>query len=389
MTDSPTFFEVFPFSLNRQGEELCGDQVKILRTADRTIVVLSDGLGSGVKANILARLTTEIIVTMIRANAPLEEVMETVVGTLPSCKVRKIAYATFIIIEIQHRTGDFKMISFDSPPVFLLKQGRLATLKTLTDSVNGKQLTIAEGQLERGDFLAAASDGVLYAGMGAASNFGWGWKEIGGHLERLWATEAHIAERLVRGVMRKTESLYAGNVGDDATMVGILARHANRLMIFTGPPKDRSRDERCVERLMQFEGRRIVCGGTTSNIVAEYLGQIIETDLGTLREDVPPVGYLPELDLMTEGILTLARTLQLLRECHGNPNLLPVDRNGAVLLARELLRADSIFILAGEKVNAIYQNPLLPQSVSIRRSVLDQIVKILEDCHKAVRIEWV
>ena len=70
------FYDVYTASLNRQGEELCGDQVKILRTADRTLVVLSDGLGSGVKASILATLTTEIIMTMLRESVPLKEIIE-------------------------------------------------------------------------------------------------------------------------------------------------------------------------------------------------------------------------------------------------------------------------------------------------------------------------
>ena len=135
MSESPDFYEVFPLSLIRHGEELCGDQVKVLRTPDRTIVVLSDGLGSGVKANILSRLTTAIIVTMIREEAPLQEVIETVVGTLPMCKVRKIAYATFVVIEIQHATGQFKVVNFDSPAPIYLHDGHLTELTRQTQTI--------------------------------------------------------------------------------------------------------------------------------------------------------------------------------------------------------------------------------------------------------------
>jgi len=224
--------------------------------------------------------------------------------------------------------------------------------------------------------------------MGVTMNFGWGWDHISVHIEQAALGRIVCAEELVRSVMTKTRSLYHSHVGDDATMAGILARHANRLMVFTGPPTDKAKDVECVKRLLGFEGKKAVCGGTTGNIVAEHLGRVVETDMSTLREELPPIGILPEVDLLTEGILTLAKTLQLLKQCKGQDELLSEDRNGAVLLTRELLQADSIFFMAGEKVNAFYQNPLLPKSVSIRRSVLDQIVEELVNIHKEVKVEW-
>lgn len=388
MTEAPPFFDVSHLSLNRAGEELCGDQVKILRTPRRTIVVLSDGLGSGVKANILARMTAEIIVSMIRAEAPLEDVIETVLGTLPVCKVRQIAYATFLVVEIQNNSGAFRVVNFDTPPPLFIKKARRASLEVRSQTVHGKQLQLSEGVLERGDFLGLMSDGVIYAGMGALYNFGWGREQITEHLEGALRLRAWSADAVTSGIIGKTRDCYGGNAGDDATFVGILARRAQRLMVFTGPPLDRASDEQCVERLLAFAGRKIVCGGTTANIVGEHLGEIVDTDLSTVREEVPPIGYLTEIDLVTEGILTLAATLKLLRDRSGNARQLPRDRNGAVLLARELLQADSIFFLAGEQVNPYYQNPLLPRSVSIRRSVVDQLVEVLRANHKEVAVEW-
>ena len=217
-------YEVFAHSLNRQGEELCGDQVKTLRTRDRTIVVLSDGLGNGVKANILSRLTSTIIVTMIREEAPLLEVMETVVGTLPLCKVRKIAYATFAVVEIQHATGEFKVVNFDNPAPLFLRQGRLSELSWRHQTLDGKQLEFASGILEPDDFLGVLSDGVVYAGMGGTLHFGWGREQVARCLESAAAGRPRSAEHLVRAVMRETESLYGGQPGDDATFVGIFAR---------------------------------------------------------------------------------------------------------------------------------------------------------------------
>ena len=236
--------------------------------------------------------------------------------------------------------------------------------------------------------MVLMSDGVLYAGMGALMNFGWGRDQVGTHLQSLARGPVRSAENLVRSVMRKTNDLYDGAPGDDATLVGILARKPNRLMVFTGPPTDRTQDEELAQRLLHFDGRRAVCGGTTANLVAERLGEIVETDLGTIRESVPPIGWISGVDLVTEGILTMAGTLSLLKQCEGNPLRLPSDRNGAVLLARELLKADSISFVVGEKMNPFYQNPLLPRNISIRHSLVEQLAEVLRSYHRAVTIEW-
>lgn len=382
------YYDTHSASLNHHGEELCGDQVKILRTPEKLLLVLSDGLGSGVKANILARLTTEILVTMFREHVPLQDVLETVVATLPTCKVRHIAYAAFVVVEIELKSGRFRVVNFDCPPPFLVRAGRLLPLEQREETMLDRKLRLSEGELQFGDFLGVISDGVMYAGMGVTMNFGWGREQIGAYLEQITQGRPASAEAVVRRLMEKTGSLYGGKPGDDATLAGILVRKPNRLMVFTGPPVDRARDEECVNRLLNFDGRKVVCGGTTGNIVGEHLGEVVKIDLGTVREDVPPIGSLLDVDLMTEGVLTLAKTLRLIKDSGGDRNRVPVDRNGASLLARELLRADEIFFLAGEQVNPYYQNPLLPRNISIRHNLVEQLVETLTACHKNVMIEW-
>ena len=382
------YYDTHTSSLNKLGEELCGDQVKILRTPDKMLVVLSDGLGSGVKANILARLTAEILVTMLRERVPLQDVLETVVATLPTCKVRHIAYAAFVVVEVELATGRFRVINFDCPPPFLLRAGKILPLEQREEIIFGRRLFLSDGILQLSDFLGVISDGVMYAGMGVTMNLVWGRDQIVRYLEQIAKSRPASAESVVRRLMEKTKSLYADEPGDDATLVGILVRKPNQLMIFTGPPADKNLDARCVDRLINFDGRKVVCGGTTGNIVAEHLGEIVNLDLTTMREEVPPIGSLPDIDLMTEGVLTLAKTLRLLKASGGHRNRVPMDRNGAALLARELLGADEIFFLAGEQVNPYYQNPLLPRNISIRHNLIEQLVETLTAYHKNVKIEW-
>lgn len=360
--------------------------MKLLRTPEKTILVLSDGLGSGIKATIPARLTTEIIGTMLKEKARLREVVETVAGTLPTCRVRGLAYATFAILQIEHGTGRFQL---DSPPPVLLKQRQPCRLPVRTLKMCGKAMELSEGILENGDFLGLMSDGVLYANQGVIMNPGWSWDEIAGCLATAGKDGPRSAERLVESVMSETQKRYGGEAGDDATFVGVLARTTRRLIVFTGPPSDRTRDEACTERVMSFAGRRVICGGTTANIAAEYWGEVPHPDDSTARDGIPPIASLPEIDLVTEGILTMARALEYLKHSQGDSYRLPANRNGAVLLARELLNADSVLFLAGESVNPFYQNPQLPRSVSIRRSLVTQIADQLRRFHKDVIVEWI
>ncbi len=383
-----TFLDIYDLSLNKSGEELAGDKVKVHQTDYKTIVVLSDGLGSGVKANILATLTSEIIVTMLRADVDLKEVIATVIGTLPICKVRKIAYATFTIVEIDQRSGGYKIINFDNPPALYFRRGKAEPLPTTTEKILGKNIVFSEGLLARGDFLGLMSDGVIHAGLGVVQNFGWGQPAIAAYIEGLFARAAYGARPIVRDVMRKTGALYGSSVGDDATFVGIYAREKHRLMVFTGPPIGENLDADCVSRLLAFDGRKAVCGGTTSTIVAAALGEVIQTDITSLREDVPPIGHLSQIDLVTEGIVTMSKALDQMTACHGDLSRLPGDVNGAVLLARELLGADSIFFLVGQRINEFYQNPLLPRSLSIRKYLVEEIAKFLSDHKKVVTVEY-
>jgi hypothetical protein len=382
------FLDVYSSSLNKKGEELCGDKVKYLRTDKKLTIILSDGLGSGVKANILATLTTEILLTMLDADVPLEEVIKTVIATLPICKVRKIAYSTFTIIQVNAETNHFTVINFDNPACFYFREGKIAHLETRTENILDRKISIVEGDLQRGDFLGAISDGVLYAGMGVTLNFGWGWDDIAQYMEQLLTRKTQTARSLIQEVIQKTHSLYQGEVGDDATVVGIYSRKRKPLMIFTGPPLDREKDVIYIERFLDFQGRKIVCGGTTGNIVANYLNETIETDLSTLRKDVPPIGMLSYVDLLTEGILTISKTAEYLKSCGCDLSHLRFDHNGAYLLSKEILQADSIFFLVGQSINEFYQNPLLPKNISIRRSLIEDLVQFLRSKQKEVVIEY-
>jgi hypothetical protein len=250
------------------------------------------------------------------------------------------------------------------------------------------KILISEGVLQRGDFLGAISDGVLYAGMGVTLNFGWGWQNIAEYLEDIFSNKVHTAKAVIRDVLQKTRSLYQGEIGDDATFVGIYVRKRNPLMIFTGPPLNKADDDFYSEKLLNFKGRKVVCGGTTGNIIASYLGETIEIDLSTIRKELPPIGFLNYIDLITEGILTISKATEYIKQCNCDLSRLHFDNNSASLLAKEILQADSIIFLVGQSINEFYQNPLLPKNISIRRNLIEELVQFLRSKQKEVLIDY-
>ncbi len=380
------FYDVFESSLKKTGEELCGDKVKILKEAGKTMIVLSDGLGSGVKANILATLTTEIVMTMLHNEIPLEEIIRTILGTLPTCQVRNLAYATFTVVAIDERNKTFQVMNVDNPPFFHIRGGKVLRHETQTSVILGKQVTAYEGPVEKGDFLGIMSDGILYAGLGDTLNYGWGWENIAVFLEDVFQKPVGCASEAVRPVMDQTERLYGGKLGDDATFVGTLARESSTLNIFTGPPLDRDSQDFYIHQFLNTTGRKVICGGTTANLVAHALGRTVETRTSEHSKDVPPPGALEGIDLVTEGIITLSRTLELIKKDAPRMDHNGKGTNAAVLLAAEMMQADHIRFLVGQSVNPYYQNPLLPKNISIRTNLVGMIATELRQYRKSVEV---
>jgi len=382
------YFDVFGESLCKTGEELCGDRFKLFKNDDRTLLVLSDGLGSGVKANILATMTSDIILTLLKNEVELTEVVRTMIGTLPVCKVRKIGYATFTFIDIRHKSNRFQLVNFDNPSTIWIHKGSLKELPVREELILGKKVRIAEGEFSRGDFLGMMTDGVLYAGMGTTMNFGWGWKEIARFVEGHLITGDRNVRKLVLEVLKQTRIYYRNQIGDDATFTGIYVRDKKRLVVFTGPPVDPGMDRAVAERVLAYDGRKVVCGGTSGNIIARFLDQEIETLPGTMTRDIPPIGKLDGLDLLTEGIVTIARALEYLKDSGGDFYRLPSGSDGAALLAKELMAADRIRFLVGLQINQFYQNPLLPKTMSIRKNLIRDLTDLLVSYRKQVFVDY-
>jgi len=373
-------------ALRKKNEELCGDVVKISNLNDSFLAVLSDGLGSGVKANILANMTVEIITTMIKEGATLFETIETVTHTLPICKERGIAYSTFSVLQ-GFEDGHFRLINFDNPnPVFINSGSRIdMTEKEII--VADKKLKIWEGYFKEDDFIMLMSDGVVYAGLGDLLNFGWGWNNIRDYTQKMYDKYGKLRS-IVENISEITNNYYGGKPQDDTTVLGLLVREKKDIMIFTGPPLDPKYDDEVYEKLMSYEGKKIICGGTSGNIIASRLGREIDVDITSSRKDIPPYGTLEGVDLVTEGVLTMSKTIEILKSSEFDDEKISPDNNGAVHLAKMIAEADSIKIILGQKMNPFYQNPDLPGNISIRKNIVEDLGRMISKYGKQVEIEY-
>lgn len=383
---SGLFAEIGAVQLSKTGEELCGDSVQVVKNATHTIIVLSDGLGSGVKANILSMMTTRIAASMLKRGIPLAEVVDTIAQTLPVCRERKIAYSTLQIIKIANN-GDTSVVEFDSPASFLIRNGRILPFPTTEKVVAGKSLRIGQLQLQEGDMLTAVSDGVIHAGIGGLLKLGWGWQGVLQQLGSTCRTERSAME-MSREIIGCCEGYYLGRPGDDCTSIVVKLRQPVRLTLMAGPPADQSKDEWVVQRLLSAVGRKVISGGTTANIVSRVTGKAVTVDITYPNPDIPPTGSIEGVDLVTEGVLTLNAVAERLqsKQLYYLHNRL---QDGATMLMKFLLEADEIEILAGKAINPAHQNTHFPMQINLKAQVLDKLTSSLRDVGKTVTIEWV
>lgn len=386
------YIDVANFSLNKFGEELCGDNVEIVTTEDGLIVVMSDGLGSGVKANILATLTSKIAITMLKEGATIEETIETITNTLPECQVRKLAYSTFTILNIRNN-GEVYMVEYDNPPVFFYRGGREGSLFKKERQINNKVIYETNFYMGENDMLTIVSDGAVHAGVGQLLNLGWQWEHINDFLKNL-VNKEKTSENICRHLLEVCKNLYDDKPGDDTTVVTIKLKKAEYLNIFTGPPKKKEDDTILINAIKNCVGKKVLCGGTTANIVSSALKKPITIDMENYNPEVPPMGYMEGIDLLTEGLLTLNKTKDILSsylEERKNKKLpSPIEGNdGATKLSRMLIEDGShIHIWVGQAVNPAHQNPLFPSEFNLKMKVVKELVEILKSLGKIVEITY-
>lgn len=380
-------------SLNKHHEELCGDKVEIIKTNDSDIMILADGMGSGVKANILATLTSKILGTMLYEGATIESCVETIAKTLPICKVRKVAYATFSILQIFH-SGEAYLAEFDNPSCVFIRDGKIVNYPYEVREIEGKKIHEYRFQVKKNDCFVLMSDGVIYAGAGSILNLqGWTWEAMAEYTLKC-TKKTMSASRLAVMLSQACDELYEEKPGDDTTVAVARVIERRVVNIFTGPPKSKDDDERLMHEFMHMEGKKVVAGGTSANIVARVLGREIVTKIDSRNPDVPPTAAIEGIDLVTEGVLTLGKCLKLLKKYVNDEfdpeffDELDAD-NGASRLAKLLIEeCTELNLFVGMAVNDAHLESELNFDLSMRQNLVEQLIATAQKMGRNVTVKY-
>lgn len=381
-------------SLNKYHEELCGDKVEIRRNDDSCIMVLADGLGSGVKANILSTLTSTIISEMIKEGATIDEVVETITATLPECKERHVAYSTFTLIQMYYN-GDVKIVEFDNPETIVLRDKQVLKLKREYIKIGKREIRLCEFKAQANDFILCFSDGIINAGTGEVLNLDWDHQSVAEHMVQYYRIN-DSAKELVRILLAVTNDLYDGQCGDDSTVACAKIVEAKESVVMVGPPVLKSDDKVVVDELMRANGKKICCGGTTSQILARVLGRdIVMGNVYNETHEVPPLAYIAGIDLVTEGVITLQKVNRILSDSRNNPEVLEEvlrEKGGdAASLMVHMLVEDCTrvrFLVGCSKNEANESINFLTMSLNAKKRLIEKIAYNLEHLGKIVSIEY-
>mgnify|MGYP004554679259 FL=1 len=378
-------------SINHEGEQLCGDHVDIVEQSENsTVIVLADGLGSGVKASILSTLTSKIISTMMAEGLPLEECVSTIAATLPICSVRGVAYSTFTIIHLIDNTTA-EIIQYDNPHVILIRDCENYEYPRSELSIDGKTIYKSTIKLQENDIFIAMSDGCPHAGIGLAFNFGWKREDIADFM-KTFAHVGYTAKTLSTMLVDECNKQYGYHPGDDATACVVRIRRREPMNLLFGPPRNRDDCNRMMSLFFSKEGKHIVCGGTTSSIVAKYLGKSLRASLDFERSDVPPIASIEGVDLVTEGVITINKVIEYAKDALGANELYEhwsMHHDGASLICRLLFEeATDINFFVGRAVNPAHQNPDLPINFNIKMNLVNELSDCLKKMGKRIKVSY-
>ena len=378
-------------SINHAGEQLCGDHVDVVEQGENSmVIVLADGLGSGVKASILSTLTSKISSTMMAEGLGLEDCVSTIAATLPVCSVRGVAYSTFSILHlIDNETAE--IIQYDNPMAILIRDEANYDYPKTEMTIGGKKIYKSVIKLQEGDIFILMSDGCPHAGIGTAYNFGWKREDIITYMEAQ-APAGYTAKTLSTILVDECDRLYDHKPGDDTTACVVRIRKRVPMNLLFGPPSNRDDNDRMMSLFFSKEGKHIVCGGTTSTIAAKYLHKPLKTTLKFEASDVPPIAEIEGVDLVTEGVITVNKVLEYAQDYlqdNESYEQWAFKNDGASQISRLLFEeATDINFYVGRAINPAHQNPDLPITFSIKMNLVKDLSECLKKMGKRIKVSY-
>ncbi len=385
------FIDIDCSQMKKYNQNAFGDYFVSKRYPDesRLVAVLSDGLGSGIKANILSCMTATMLSQFISNDQiPLKQAAEIIMNSLPVCKVRHISYSTFSAIDC-YDDGNARIVEEGNPDFVWIRDGEIMKPKFETiqsKTFKNRKMKVYKLKFKLGDRVIFCSDGVTQSGLGG------GRLKLGLRREGLinivkdkLEEEPEISSsKLSTYIVNQARNIETDrNPKDDISACVLYFREPRESLIFTGPPYHQQKDSEYARMFWNYSGKKAICGGTTANLISRELNLPIRMDTTISVGKLPAISYMDGVDLVTEGILTLTKTLEYLEN-----GTFDID-NAAGKLVKFLLDSDCINFMVGAKLNQAHYDPALPIEIEIRKNIIKKMAKALQDKYfKKVSVQY-
>jgi len=275
-------------------------------------------------------------------------------------------------------------MSYEAPPPIVISH-RCATLpRPHTVKLATGSVSEFHAHLRPEDGLMIMSDGITQAGLGADMPRGWTAEGVRKEVHHRAQAGKDLAS-IARHVHDRARKMSA-SAQDDTTVAVVRCREGTVVNILTGPPADPQKDEEVVRRFFQAPGRRIVCGGTTAEVVTRETGAEMEVEQEVTSDIAPPRAVIDGIDLVTEGSLSLNQAYNILDEAPGK-----LERDSGVSdLYGYLHRADRINITVGQARNPANGDIAFRQrGILTRDKIVPLLAQKLREAGKLVEVRWV
>lgn len=389
------YIEVGNFQRNHQGERICGDTFlsQRVKQENRTVVVLSDGMGHGVKANMLSTLTATMALNFTKEHKDPNRIAEIIMNILPVCSVRKVSYSTFTIVDIED-SGKTTILNYDNPDCIVMRGDQPYKLNwenILLDSETnkGKEIKVASFEAQKEDRIIMLTDGVTQSGLGKGTYLlGWEWENVAAMVYKVVSEKPQIsATNLATDIVKKAHANDGYQPKDDISCAVVYLRNPRQLLLCSGPPYDKEKDAELSNIVKSFRGKKIICGGTTADIIGRELEIPIIDTLEFTDPDLPPLSEMENIDIVSEGILTLSKVSEILENYSARTQL---GNGPADMIVKMFLESDEIYFWVGTAINIAHQDPNLPVELEIRRTVIKKIARFLEEKHlKEIKLQFI
>jgi len=386
----------------KNGQKIGGDVFLLDRSPGSNVITatLSDGLGSGVKASVLATLTSHMANKLSFSPIDLSHSAEIIMDTLPVDRDKGISYSTFTIAKVAFSDDksfiNVELVEYDNPESLRFSDtepvawSRTSTKLRRKSAIKEEIVHTSSFDMKMGDRLIFFSDGVAQAGVGLGALPGtdtevlpsvkprlgeWGTSNVRDFIHDQLRKDPHINSRdLARAIVTEAYKRDGYKANDDITCAVMSVRKPDRVMLVTGAPRSRESDRQLGEMIRNFDGRVIVCGGTTAKIVARELKKDVKADRSP-SGSLPPASIIEGVDLVTEGMLTLSEVSNRLED---KILLKAMPEDPAKRIIKILREMDQLQIVMGTRINDDTDDPAAAAKIGVRFPVVDKIVRSLE-----------